>query len=209
MKRLVIPSLTVAFLLILSLQGIAQTPGKTYAQELVDRALAKHKEVLTIAMHVTPPNSPDNVIIASNFGRIGKKADEDDLTVIKTGQPKMEVGKTGDRFGVELPLLDANARTIGALAVAFPYKAGDNKAEFLKAAQRVQTELGRRISHVANLVEPAQVYGDLDPTGILHPGEAMVVEPGVRSGMPILYDRPAEVGADRMPMQPPDREANP
>jgi len=69
-------------------------------------------------MHVTPPNSADNVIIASNFGRIGKKADADDLEVIKTGKPKMEVGKTGDRFSVELPLQDVSGDTVGALAVA-------------------------------------------------------------------------------------------
>ncbi len=134
----------------------AQTQSKNYAQELIDRALTRHKEVLTLAMHVTPPDSSDNVIIASNFGSIGKRADADDLAVIKTGQPKMEVGRTGDRFSVELPLLDANSRTVGALAVAFPYKPGDNKAEFLKAAERVRDELRRRISHVANLVEAAQ-----------------------------------------------------
>ena len=28
--------------------------------------------------------------------------------------------------------------------------------------------------------------------------EAMVVEPGVRTGMPILYDEPKNVGADRI-----------
>src|SRR6266851_7298577 len=101
-------------------------PTKNYAQSLIERMLARHPEVATLAMHLTPPDSADNVIIASNFGRIGKKADEDDLAVIRTGKPKMEVGSTGDRFSVELPLLDANARAIGALAVAFPYKAGNN-----------------------------------------------------------------------------------
>src|SRR6266446_3058458 len=86
-------------------------PTKNYAQSLIERMLAGHPEVATLAMHVTPPNSADNVIIASNFGRIGKKADEDDLSVIKTGQPKLEVNKAGDRFEVELPLLDASRRT--------------------------------------------------------------------------------------------------
>jgi len=105
-------------------------------------------------MHVTPPNSADNVIIASNFGRIGKKADADDLDVIKTGRPRMEVGKTGDRFSVELPLHDVSSDTVGALAVAFPYKAGDNKSEFLKVAEQIRDELGRRITNASNLVEP-------------------------------------------------------
>src|SRR5713226_8268810 len=87
-----------------------ETRAKNYGQALVDRALARHPEVATLAMHVTPPNSPDNVIIASNFGRTGKKADDDDLAVIKTGQPKSEVGKN-DRFSVELPLQDVSGDT--------------------------------------------------------------------------------------------------
>jgi len=163
MKRIVFLSLAFSLALACGLAVDAQTPARTYAQELVDRALANHKEVLTLAMHVTPPKSADNVIIASNFGRIGKKADEDDLAVIKSGQPKMEVGKAGDRFSVELPLHDASARTIGALAVAFPYKNGDNRAEFLKKAEQVRNELRRRISHVENLVEPAR-FDDKTPT---------------------------------------------
>ncbi len=133
----------------------AQEPlAKNYGQSLIERTLARHPEVATLAMHVTPPNGADNVIIASNFGRIGKKADADDLNVIKTGNPKMEVGKTGDRFSVELPLQDVSGDTVGALAVAFPYKTGDNKSEFLEAAKRVRDELRRRITNAGNLVEP-------------------------------------------------------
>ena len=134
----------------------AQTPAKSYAQQLIDQAVAKHHEVLVLMMHVTPPDSTDNVVIASNIGRLGKKADDDDLGVIKTGVPKLEVNKTGDRFEVELPLRDASARTIGALGVVFPYKTGDDQAKLQKKAEEIRGELARRISHVANLVEPAQ-----------------------------------------------------
>src|SRR6267378_126373 len=131
-----------------------ETRAQNYAQSLIDRALAEHPEVATLAMHVTPPKSPDNVIIASNFGHIGKKADDDDLAVIKTGQLKAEIGKNGDRFSVELPLQDVSGDTVGALAVAFPYKVGGDKAEFLKAAERMRDELRRRITNAGNLVEP-------------------------------------------------------
>jgi hypothetical protein len=131
-----------------------EPPAKNYAQSLIEQALAKHPEVVTLAMHVTPPNSQDNVIIASNFGSLGKKADEDDLGVLKTGRPKMEVGKKGDRFSVELPLQDVSHDTIGVLAVAFPYKNGDNKTKFLKQAEKIRDELGRRITNAGNLLEP-------------------------------------------------------
>src|SRR5882757_11567572 len=78
-----------------ALSASGQEAKKTYAQKLVDDTLAKHKEVVIMAMHVTPPGKNENVIIASNIGRIGKKADEDDLRVIETGKPNLEVNKKG------------------------------------------------------------------------------------------------------------------
>jgi hypothetical protein len=127
---------------------------RTYAQRLVDEAMARHPEVLVLAMHVTPPKSADNLIIASNIGRIGKKADEDDLRVIATGKPNLEVNKTGDRFEVELPLQDLSHRTVGALGVVFPYKAGDDKLALQKKAEMIRDEMRGRISHTANLMDP-------------------------------------------------------
>ena len=44
------------------------TEAAPYAQELVDRALAKHPEILLIAIHA---GAPKYDIIASNFGRLG------------------------------------------------------------------------------------------------------------------------------------------
>jgi hypothetical protein len=131
----------------------AQTAPKTYAQHLVDSVLVKHPAVLVLAMHVTPPHSSENVIIASNIGRIGKQADEDDLRVIRTGKPNLAVNKTGDRFEVELPLQDENRTTIGALGVVFPYKIGDDKLMRHRQAEQIRDELHRRIIDVENLVE--------------------------------------------------------
>jgi hypothetical protein len=100
--------------------SVSPRPGRIYAQTLIDQAVAQHPDVLVLAMHVTPPNTTDNVIIASNIGRIGKKADADDLAVIQTGKAKLEVNAPGDRFEVELPLQDVSHHTIGALGVVFP-----------------------------------------------------------------------------------------
>ena len=129
---------------------------KIYAQELVDRTIAKYPDVVVMAMHVTPPKGAQNVIIASNIGRIGKPADEDDLRVVKTGVPNLAINKAGDRFEAELVFRDANARAIGALGIVFNYKAGDDKAALQSRAETIRDELARRISHIANLMEPAQ-----------------------------------------------------
>lgn len=134
----------------------AQPSTKIYAQELIDRMTRKYPDVLVMTMHVTPPKSADNVIIASNIGRIGKKADADDLRVVQTGKPNLAVNKSGDRFEAEVVLHDANARAIGALGIVFAYKAGDDKAALQRRAEAIRDELSRRISHVANLMEPAQ-----------------------------------------------------
>jgi hypothetical protein len=132
----------------------AHTPTNTYAQRLVDETLAAHRELIILAMHVTPPGRSDNVILASNIGRIGKPADEDDLSVIRTGKAKQEVNSTGDRFEVELPLHDVAGKPIGALGVVFPYQKDEDQAALQEKAEQVRDEMARRIPSVARLVMP-------------------------------------------------------
>jgi len=131
----------------------AQTPTELFAQRLVDETLAKHPEVAHLVMHVTPPNKPDteNVIIASSIGRIGKRADEDDLRIMHTGKVEAVLAKSGDRFNVSLPLLDAAGHTLGVLAVGFPYKPGDDTATLLRAAEQLRDGLKGQIPDVQKL----------------------------------------------------------
>jgi hypothetical protein len=129
--------------------------GKTiYAQKLLDETLAKHKDVVIMAMHVTPPGKTDNVIIASNIGRIGKKADEDDTRVIETGKPNLEVNKKGDHFEVELVMQDQSGKTIGAVGIVFMNEKG-KEAEFQKNAEQIRDEMRQKTSTLAKLFEPA------------------------------------------------------
>ena len=131
-----------------------QEGKKIYAQKLVDETLAKHKEVVIMAMHVTPPGKTENVIIASNIGRIGKKADEDDMRVIETGKPNLEVNKKGDHFEVELVMQDQSGKTIGAVGIVFMYEKG-KEAEFQKNAEQVRDEMKQKTPTLAKLFEPA------------------------------------------------------
>jgi hypothetical protein len=131
----------------------ATTPTASYAQSLVDQTLARHPNVIILALHSTPPNTPGNVIVASNIGRIGKKADEDDMNVIKTGVPKLEFNDTGDRYEVELPLKDLSGDTLGAVGVVFAYKKGDDTAAHQAEAIAIRDAIASRISNPVNLVE--------------------------------------------------------
>ena len=105
-------------------------------------------------MHVTPPGERENVIIASNIGRIGKRADAEDRKVIDTGETLAKVNTYGDRFEVELVLHDTSRRPIGALAIVFPYKPGDAPSRFEQRAAAIRDELAARISGVASLMQP-------------------------------------------------------
>jgi hypothetical protein len=145
--------------LVALLAGIAAAPApaaipvKIYAQELVDRTVARYPDLLVVVMHVTLPKSTGNVIIASNIGRIGKPADEDDLRVISTGKPNLEVGHGGRRYEVELVLRDAAGDTLGALGLVWPYRTGDDPAAFQREAEKIRDALARRILNAANLMD--------------------------------------------------------
>ncbi|MBV9493658.1 MAG: hypothetical protein JOZ54_05395 [Acidobacteria bacterium] len=132
-------------------QPLATT--KTHAQKLLDATLARHRDIIALAMHVTPPDASDNIIIASNFGRIGKKGDADDMKVVDAGTPIVGVYAAGKRYGVELPLHDASAKIIGALSVGFRYIKGDDEKRNLANATKIRDELAKATPSIESLTE--------------------------------------------------------
>lgn len=124
-----------------------------FAQKLVNDALAKHPEVLLLAIHAAPPHHK-NVIVASNFGRIGKIGDDDDLRCIRTGKSNLEVSTNGKHFEDELVLQDSSGKTIGALGVVFNYSAGDDKAALTKIAEQIRDEMKAQLPTEAALFAP-------------------------------------------------------
>lgn len=126
-----------------------------FAQQLVDDALAKHPEIILIAIHAQPPGHK-NLIVASNFGRIGKIGDEDDLRCIRTGKSNLELNSTGKHFEDELVLQDASGKTIGALGVVFNYKPGDDKAALEKIATQTRDEMKSVTPAKSSLFGPAK-----------------------------------------------------
>lgn len=131
------------------------TKPAPYAQKLAEEALAKHPEVILIAVHAQPPGHR-NLIVASNFGRIGKIGDEDDLRCIRTGNSNLELNSTGKHFEDELILLDASGKTIGALGVVFNFKPGDDKIALAKIADQVRDEMRPKLPNQAALFGPVK-----------------------------------------------------
>jgi hypothetical protein len=126
---------------------------ETRAQALLVATMRRHPEVAHVVLHVTPPGKQDtdNLIIASSIGHIGKRADEDDLRILRTGATEAVITKGGDRYNVSLPLLDRVGTTIGIVAIGFPYQRGDDLEVRRAVAKRIRDELRRNIASVSTL----------------------------------------------------------
>ena len=157
MTRLSILSFAIAAALSVTAQSadVAAAKPNTYAQKLVDQELAKHPEIVILVFHVINKDGSDYPIIASNIGRYGKKADEDDLRTIHTGKPNLEVNTAGNHFEVEMALHDSSRKTIGAIAVVYNYKNGDDKEAMHQKAEQVRAEVEKQIPSVNKLNGPA------------------------------------------------------
>ena len=130
-------------------------PTRTYAQFLIDDALARHPEVEVLALHArTPRTSGAYPIIASNIGRIGKPAEPGDTAVIEGGKPHGAVDARGARYEWKVPIADARGTILGALAVVFPYTAQSDPDSLQRQAERIGAELRRRIASADKLDDP-------------------------------------------------------
>ncbi|MDB5425534.1 MAG: TonB-dependent siderophore receptor [Phenylobacterium sp.] len=128
----------------------------TLAQALVDKTLKANPALRVLAMHVTRPGvarpgPKDNVILASNIGRIGKLADEDDLAIIETRKDKPEINETGAMFEVAMVLHDAAGHDIGVLGTVYRYREGDDKAARIAQSHRIRDALAKQIPSAAAL----------------------------------------------------------
>jgi iron complex outermembrane receptor protein len=145
----------------------AQASTKNYGQDLIERTIKRHPELIGLDLHATPPGSPQSLIIASNNpNRIGHKTDPDDLEVFDTGTPRVEINRAGDEnVEIALQLHDVTGRPVGSVEMTFPYESGTDTDALVEKGQQIEDELRRRISGeerqgAAELVAPAQ----LDPS---------------------------------------------
>ena len=157
MRRFPILSFVLAAALPLCAQAAEVTAEKphTFAQKLVDQELAKHPDIVILVFHVVNKDASDYPIVASNIGRYGKKADEDDLRVIHTGKPNLEVNAAGNHFEVEMALHDTSQKVLGAIAVVYNYKSSDSKEALHQKAEMVRAEVEKQIPSLDKLLEAA------------------------------------------------------
>jgi len=127
---------------------VADTRRSLRAQALVDRMIDAHPDIVTLALHVASVEGGANRIIASNFGRIGKLADKDDLHVISDDATLAEVTNGGARLAVELPLHDRAGHVIGALSTSFKVQSGDAPKQTKSKAIALRDEIAAAIPSI-------------------------------------------------------------
>jgi TonB-dependent siderophore receptor len=130
-------------------------PTQTYAQFLIDDALARHPEVEVLALHArTPRTAGGYPIIASNIGRFGKPAEAGDMAVIESGKPHGALDARGARYEWKVAIADAGGKILGALAVVFPYTAQSDPDTLQRQALKIAAELRPRIASLDALDGP-------------------------------------------------------
>lgn len=132
---------------------VAGARGAPAAQAIVERMIDSTPGLVTLAMHVTPNGSMTNIILASNFGRIGKPADDDDKRVIATGAVIRETTNGGKRLAVELPMRDRSGATIGALSTSFAITPQRGAEDAYSCAVALRNAIARRVASVAVLTQ--------------------------------------------------------
>jgi iron complex outermembrane receptor protein len=133
--------------------------GEKYGQYLVDSLVALHPELSEVDVHATPPGSTQSVIVAAKTAsRVGKPSDPDDLAVIRSGEPRIEINARGNQNAeVEVALFDIYNQPIGAVELTFPYVTGTDPQAMLAVAAQYRDQLSRRILEQASLFEPVQL----------------------------------------------------
>ncbi len=124
------------------------------AQALVDSVIAKNPGMLDVIMHVSPTPLSKNIVVAAHLTKAnGEASGDDDIGVMKSGAPLVEVQKDGVRLGILVQMHDARHRTIGALGLMYPYKPGDDIEATMLRSFAIRDALATRIPSRKALVQ--------------------------------------------------------
>jgi len=153
--------LAAVFLAVAAFLHSAETPAKPawgkaadnkiFAQQLVSRLVAQEPKLLTAGMHCVAPDGTAMTIIASTLDVIGKPSDPNDVDVGERGFTLISPNPPKAKIGVMMPLHDHSGKLIGALALAFKYRDGDDQAKYFAEAIVIRDRVAQEIPDLAAL----------------------------------------------------------
>lgn len=139
---------------------------KIYAQQLADRILQAHPELISVTLQGNPPGAAKDVytMFAGSFPeRIGNACDPDDVDVITKGitilDPRWRrVNDTVKKFVVLTPLRDQTGENVGLLVLAYKNDAAFHKTDdqFYAASMKLRQEIQKDIPSFAALFASAR-----------------------------------------------------
>lgn len=139
---------------------------KIYAQELADKVLRDHPELISVTLQGNPPGAAKDVytMFAGSFPeRIGNACDPDDVEVIVKGitilDPRWR--RTTDpvkKFVTLTPLRDTSGENVGLLVLAYKNDGANAKTDdqFYAMTMQLRQSLEKDIPSFAALFAPAK-----------------------------------------------------
>ncbi len=128
--------------------------NKIFAQALVLKIMATNPALLTAGLHCVPPDGAAQKIIASTLNVIGKPSDPEDIEVGAQGFTHLTPNLKVPKLGVMLPLHDRGGKIIGALALAFKYRPGEDQVKYFVEATAIRDRLAQEIPALDDLFAP-------------------------------------------------------
>ncbi|MGH7105997.1 MAG: hypothetical protein ACREFT_05780, partial [Acetobacteraceae bacterium] len=129
--------------------------GDTLAQKLTMQALARHPDILVVAMHLVPPGGTENKVIAINEPTLfGHPSDQVDSGIAKSGETIMQLIPSSHRMEVHMPLRDSHGLLIGTICTVFLWQTESQSADFYVRSLAMRDELAPQIPSYAALFKP-------------------------------------------------------
>lgn len=134
---------------------IGAAPDDTLAQKLTMQALARHPDILVVAMHVTPPGEKTNKVIGINEPKfLGRDSDDVDSDTEKSGRIVMQMNPRTHRMEVHMPMLAADGSRVGTICTVCLWEDESQAADFLVRSLALRDELRPQIPGCAALFRP-------------------------------------------------------
>jgi hypothetical protein len=127
-----------------------------FAQDLTERLLKRHPDVLVVAIHAQIPSEEINRVIAINQAQWAKflwrPSDDIDTDTAKTQRTVVQVIPATHRMEVHMPLHSGLGHTIATLVCVWSFKDEEEAPELMKKSQQMRDETAPSIPSLARLL---------------------------------------------------------
>lgn len=115
-----------------------------------------HPELQKMGIHVIPPGSTDELIVACSVpSKIGKKSSANDLATEKAGKPSVKTVTDASFYDLALPLADKSKHPIGMIVMEMRFAGASSADDAVQKAQAITDQVEEQIPSLNALFQPA------------------------------------------------------